>query len=72
MQDGGRNDLLDRLSDDPAFAHVDTATMKAELDATRYTGRAPEQVREFVEGVLDPLLVSLNSYAVSDPATVTV
>lgn len=72
MAEGGKNDLLDRLSADPAFAPVNARTLKAELDAVQYIGRAPDQVLEFVEGMVDPLLDSLNSYAVSDEAKVTI
>ncbi len=53
---GGRNDLLDLLSADPAFAGVDRAALSAELDPGRYTGRACEQVSEFLEEYLDPLV----------------
>ena len=54
---GEPNDLLDRLAGDDAFKAVKQATLKAELDPARYVGRAPEQVAEFLEEYLDPLLV---------------
>ncbi len=47
-----RNDLLDRLQDDPAFAHVDWT--KA-LDPVRFAGRAPEQVSEFLQEEVLPI-----------------
>jgi adenylosuccinate lyase len=50
-----RNDMLDRLSADPAFG-VSFADMESALDATRFVGRAPEQVDEFLENVIGPLL----------------
>jgi len=64
--------LLDRLAADPAFANVDVARLRAELDPARYVGRAPAQVREYVAEHLDPLLERLSTYATSDAAGVTV
>ncbi|MGH7136174.1 MAG: adenylosuccinate lyase, partial [Pirellulales bacterium] len=51
-QEGGVNDLLDRLRGDPAFAKVDVA---AALDPARFVGRAPEQVDEFLREVIAPI-----------------
>lgn len=51
-QQGGENDLLDRLRSDPAFAGLDFTTA---LDSRRYVGRAPEQVDEFLSEVVAPL-----------------
>ncbi len=53
---GEPNTLLDRLASDPAFRAVPAAALKAELDPAHYTGRAPQQVGEFVEEYLRPLL----------------
>jgi adenylosuccinate lyase len=53
---GAPNDLLDRLAADPAFAGVPAAALSAELDPSRYTGRAPAQVEEFLREFLAPLL----------------
>lgn len=69
---GEPNTLLERLASDPAFAAVDAAALRAELDPTCYVGRAPVQVTEFVEEILDPLLESLVSYEVTDNAGVNV
>jgi adenylosuccinate lyase len=49
---GQPNDLLDRLQRDPALAHVD---FSATLDARRYTGRAAEQVDEFLTEIAAPI-----------------
>ncbi|MEO8755758.1 MAG: lyase family protein, partial [Casimicrobiaceae bacterium] len=54
---GDRNDLLVRLSGDPAFASLKQRELQAELDPARYVGRAPEQVGEFMAEYLDPLVV---------------
>jgi adenylosuccinate lyase len=53
---GAPNDLLDRLSADPAFRAVPAAALRAELDPANYTGRAAQQVGEFLDEYLDPLL----------------
>lgn len=53
---GEPNMLLDRLASDPAFREVPVAELRAELDPASYTGRAPQQVAEFVEEYLRPLL----------------
>jgi len=51
-QEGMPNDLLDRLTADPAFPPFDAATI---LDPRKYVGRAPEQVDEFIENVVQPI-----------------
>ena len=48
----GRNDLIDRLKADPAFAKVD---LSAVLDPSGFVGRAPEQVESFVAGEIEPI-----------------
>ena len=49
---GRPNDMIDRLRKDEAFANVD---FDRELDASRFVGRAPEQVIEFVEEHVEPV-----------------
>ena len=51
-QQGQRNDLLKRLADDEAFAAVD---LEAVVDPSQFVGRAPEQVDQFLEQVVDPI-----------------
>jgi len=51
-EQGGVNDLLLRLSRDEAFSGVD---LKATMAPSRFVGRAPEQVDEFLTGVVDPI-----------------
>lgn len=72
MERGGENDLLNRLAGHEAFARIDRSVLQAELEPTRYVGRAPEQVREFVDEYLDPVLDTLAEFAVADEAEVTV
>lgn len=50
-----RNDLLARLAADPAFG-VPVADLEAALDPSRFVGRAPEQVDEFLDQVVAPVL----------------
>ena len=49
---GKHNDLIDRLKADPAFKKVN---LKKVLDPKTYTGRAPQQVDEFVKEILTPV-----------------
>jgi adenylosuccinate lyase len=52
-QHGRRNDLMDRLEADPAFAGVD---LRRALRAERYIGLAPPQVDAFLAEVVRPIL----------------
>jgi adenylosuccinate lyase len=72
MADGQTNDLLERLSADPAFGTVGADALRRELEPARYIGRAPEQVSEFLGGPVDELLAALSPYDVPDEATVSV
>ncbi len=69
---GGDNDLLERLAGDPAFAEVDAAALRAELEPARYVGRAPEQVETFLDGPLRRTLERLADFAVDDDVRITV
>jgi len=51
-QEGGRNDLIERLAADPAFAQVD---LQAALDPQKFVGRAPQQVDEFLQEIVEPI-----------------
>ncbi len=53
---GESNELLTRLASDPGFRGVPLARLQAELDPVNYTGRAAQQVSEFIEEYLRPLL----------------
>ncbi|MBR4834800.1 MAG: adenylosuccinate lyase, partial [Thermoguttaceae bacterium] len=61
--EGGENDLLERLRKDPAFASVD---IDAEMDPTKFVGRAPEQVDEFVAEVIEPIRARYADLAADD------
>jgi len=63
VEAGEANDLLARLARDTAFKAVPAEALEAELTPTRYTGRAPEQVDEFLHEVIGPLLARARSHA---------
>jgi adenylosuccinate lyase len=52
---GLSNDLLDRIAADPAFGAT-RAELEEDLRPELYVGRAPEQVDEFMEEWVDPVL----------------
>jgi len=51
-QFGRDNDLISRLKSDPDFAQVN---VDLALDPSKFVGRAPEQVDEFVRDVIEPI-----------------
>lgn len=51
-QEGGQNDLLERLMRDTAFAGLDWDGV---LEPSRYVGRAPQQVDEFLAEIVEPI-----------------
>lgn len=59
--EGKKNDLLERIADDPVFgmSHGDLAEL---LDVKDFIGRAPEQVKEFIRDYIDPLLQKAKVY----------
>lgn len=50
--EGGDNDLIDRLQADPAFGSIN---LDALLDPRQFVGRAPEQVDEFIAREVEPI-----------------
>jgi len=54
-EEGGRNDLIDRVAGDPAFG-ITRAEGQAILDPQKFTGRSSEQVTEFLRDVVIPIL----------------
>jgi adenylosuccinate lyase len=55
VHQGLPNPMVERLAADPAFAPV-RGRLADLLDPSRYIGRAPQQVDEFLESEVDPLL----------------
>ncbi|HTJ21835.1 MAG TPA: adenylosuccinate lyase, partial [Gemmatimonadaceae bacterium] len=59
LKDGAsRNDLLDRLGADSQFG-VPVADLEDALAPASFIGRAPQQVDEFLEEVVAPLLAGV-------------
>jgi adenylosuccinate lyase len=56
IKDGAEhNDLLDRIAADSAFG-ITREELESTMDPSRFVGRAPEQVDEFLVEVVEPLL----------------
>jgi adenylosuccinate lyase len=55
---GRDNDLIERLTTEPAFADVD---LKKALEAKRFIGLAPQQVERFLGDVVRPILTRYRS-----------
>ena len=56
-EQGGENDLLDRILADKQFG-LDKAELDKILDVKAFTGRAEEQVEEYLASVVNPLIES--------------
>jgi len=54
-EEGGENDLLDRLAADPVIG-MGREEIDQVLDLRKFVGRAPQQVEEFIETELNPVL----------------
>ncbi len=72
MEAGSSNDLLKRLSTHGEFASLDRETLQRELNPSRYVGRSPAQVTEYMEEHLTPLLKTLHSFDFADDGEITV
>ena len=54
-EEGGDNDLLERLENDPAIG-MDRAEIDKILDLKEFVGRAPDQVTEFLATTVAPII----------------
>lgn len=54
-EEGGANDLIDRICGDPAFL-VTREEVEAILQPEHFTGRSERQVEEFLTEIIRPLL----------------
>ena len=54
-EEGGDNDLVDRIAADPIFG-ITKEEILATLQPEHFTGRAPEQVTEFLAECVKPVL----------------
>ena len=55
QEEGGENDLIDRIVADPLF-NLKKEEIVAILDPANFTGRAPSQVTEFLNECVNPVL----------------
>ena len=53
---GLSNNLIDLIAADPAFAMLSREELTAHLEPSRYIGRCPEQVEEFLAEEVEPVL----------------
>ena len=53
--EGGANDLIDRIDQDPLFP-LTREEILSHLDPAKYIGRCPSQVTEFLRDVAQPLI----------------
>ncbi|MDD6644478.1 MAG: adenylosuccinate lyase [Oscillospiraceae bacterium] len=58
-EEGGENDLLERIANDPSFG-VTLDELEAILDPAKYVGRAPEQTTDFIKEVVEPAIAPYN------------
>ena len=58
-EEGSKNDLLERIAQDPSFYRI-KSKLKDICDPIKLAGRAPQQVEEFTNQVIDPLLKRYN------------
>ena len=54
-EEGGKNDLVERIAADPAFM-VTREEIEAILQPEKFIGRSKEQVEEYLAGIITPLL----------------
>ena len=54
-EEGGENDLIDRVCADPLF-NLTKEEILAEMQPIAFVGRAPQQVTEFLRDVIQPVL----------------
>ncbi|NLP04000.1 MAG: adenylosuccinate lyase [Fibrobacter sp.] len=69
--EGKPNDLLDRIASDPTFG-LSKQELGKLLDVSEFVGRAPSQVREFIDEHIDPLLKHAIPLGINKTATVNV
>ena len=53
--DGGANDLLERIANDPAFG-MTLEELESVMEPKNFVGRAPSQTEEFVMNLVKPIV----------------
>ena len=59
-EEGGANDLLERIAGDARFG-LDKADIEKLLNPADYIGRCPEQVDSFIKNEVDPILATVET-----------
>lgn len=59
-EEGGENDLLERIAADPLFG-ISAEELKGIVSPEKFVGRAPQQTEEFLHEVLKPVLQKYNN-----------
>ena len=68
-EEGASNDLLERISRDPLFAAVHEK-LDILVDARQFVGRAPQQVDDFLEDIIAPILANNLLVEIADSVNV--
>ena len=69
VRSGGVNDLIQRLGNDPAIG-ISEKEIRAILDPLRFTGRAADQVSDYLKEVIGPMLRRYRRYFPAEEAQV--
>jgi adenylosuccinate lyase len=70
-QEGKTNDLLERISSDPIF-NLTQDEITNIMDIYQFIGRAPQQVEEFIEHSITPLLKKKERYGTIEKSEIVV
>lgn len=68
---GLENDLIDRIAADPAFG-LSRDEILSHMEASRYIGRCPEQVEEFLDNFIRPVLEKYHDALAGEAARLSV
>ena len=63
---GGENSLIDRIAEDAAFK-LERSELEGMLDPVAFTGRSAQQVDDFLQTVVGPLLEGVEAAEVTEP-----
>ncbi|MGN1317700.1 MAG: adenylosuccinate lyase [Lachnospirales bacterium] len=64
-QEGGKNDLIERIAKEPMFG-MSLEDLEKILDPKNFVGRAPQQVEEYINGQVMPVLEANKDNLISD------
>lgn len=64
-QEGGKNDLMERIAKEPMFG-MSIEELQSILDPKNFVGRAPQQVEEYITGQVMPVLEENKDSLIAD------